>query len=148
MVTMLEPELAEKGATLETILKTPEGWRILTCIQCGTCAGTCPYGEFMDYPPRRIISMLRRGRIEEVFRSDSMLRCVACYSCMTKCPRGIRLSDVLLPLVKEQTLAIGTGATVARGWASLDVSLQRSNRKGGGLSETGTTLSVGLTVRP
>jgi Fe-S oxidoreductase len=58
----------------------------------------------MQYTPRRIINMLRRGFIEEVFKSDSMLRCVACYACMAKCPRGIRLSDVLLPLVKEQTL--------------------------------------------
>lgn len=104
MAVMLEPELEQKGSTLETILQTPDGRRILTCIQCGTCAGTCPYGEYMDFPPRRIINMLRRGRIEEVFKSDSMLRCVACYACMTKCPRGIRLSDVLLPLVKEQTL--------------------------------------------
>ncbi len=104
MVAMLEPDLCEKSTTLETVLQTPEGRRILTCIQCGTCAGTCPYGEHMDFPPRRLINMLRRGFIEEVFKSDSMLRCVACYSCMSKCPRGIRLSDVLLPLVKEQTL--------------------------------------------
>ena len=104
MAVMLEPELEHKGTTLETLLQTPDGKRILTCIQCGTCAGTCPYGEYMDFPPRRIINMLRRGRIEEVFKSDSMLRCVACYACMSKCPRGIRLSDVLLPLVKEQTL--------------------------------------------
>lgn len=104
MVAMLEPELCEKGATIETVLETPEGKRILSCIQCGMCAGTCPYGEYMDFPPRRIINMLRRGFIEEVFKSDSMLRCVACYACMSKCPRGIRLSDVLLPLVKEQTL--------------------------------------------
>ena len=104
MVAMLEPELCEKGATIETVLDTPEGKRILSCIQCGMCAGTCPYGEYMDFPPRRIINMLRRGFIEEVFKSDSMLRCVACYACMSKCPRGIRLSDVLLPLVKEQTL--------------------------------------------
>jgi dimethylglycine catabolism B len=104
MVAMLEPELCEKDATLETVLETPEGKRILSCMQCGMCAGTCPYGEYMDYPPRRIINMLRRGFIEDVFKSDSMLRCVACYACMSKCPRGIRLSDVLLPLVKEQTL--------------------------------------------
>ncbi len=91
--------------TLERIADFPEGRRIFTCIQCGTCAGTCPYGEYMDFPPRRIINMLRRGRIDEVFKSDSMLRCVACYACMSKCPRGIRLSDILLPLVKEQTLA-------------------------------------------
>jgi Fe-S oxidoreductase len=104
MAVLLEPELEQKGSTLETLLQTPDGKRILTCIQCGTCAGACPYGEYMEFPPRRIINMLRRGRIEEVFKSDSMLRCVACYACMTKCPRGIRLSDILLPLVKEQTL--------------------------------------------
>lgn len=104
MSHMLEPEILERGTSLDTLLATPEGKRILTCIQCGTCAGTCPYGEYMEYPPRRIINMLRRGFIDEVFKSDSMLYCVACYACMSKCPRGIRLSDVLLPLVKEQTL--------------------------------------------
>jgi Fe-S oxidoreductase len=104
MVAPIEVESCEKNTTLETLIATPEGRRILTCIQCGTCSGTCPYGEHMDFTPRRIINMLRRGFIDEVFRSDSMLKCVACYSCMAKCPRGIRLSDVLLPLVKEQTL--------------------------------------------
>jgi Fe-S oxidoreductase len=59
----------------------------------------------MDYPPRRMIAMLRAGRIEEVFRSDGLLACVACYACMAKCPRGIRLTEVLLPLMKEQALA-------------------------------------------
>jgi len=88
--------------TLETLAKTPEGRRVLTCIQCGMCAGTCPYGEYMDYPPRRIIALLRIGEIEEVFRSESLLNCVACYSCMAQCPRGIRLTEVLLPLIKEE----------------------------------------------
>jgi Fe-S oxidoreductase len=57
----------------------------------------------MAYPPRRIIGMLRAGLIEEVFSSDSLLNCVACYACLAKCPRDIRLTEVLLPLVKEQT---------------------------------------------
>jgi len=88
--------------TLETLWETPEGRKILTCIQCGACAGTCPYGDVMEYPPRRIIGMLRAGRIEDVFHSESLLQCVACYACMAKCPRGIRLTEVLLPLIKEQ----------------------------------------------
>jgi len=51
-------------------------------------------------------------------------------------------------VVKEKTIAVGGQLTVARGWASLDVSLQRSTRTAGGVSERGTGLSVGLTVRP
>ena len=88
--------------TLENLFEHPEGRRVLTCIQCGMCAGTWPYGEVMDYPPSRIINMLRAGELEKVFRSDSLLSCVASYACMAKCPRGIRLTEVLLPLVKEQ----------------------------------------------
>jgi Fe-S oxidoreductase len=102
MVAMLEPEVCEEGVTLESLLGTPEGKRILSCIQCGMCAGTCPYGEYMDYPPRQIINMLRAGFLEEVFASDSLLNCVACYACLAKCPRKIRLTEVLLPLVKER----------------------------------------------
>ena len=88
--------------TLENLTKTPEGRLVLTCIQCGTCAGTCPYGDHMDYPPRRIIALLRLGELEEVFNSESLLNCVACYSCMAQCPRGIALTEVLLPLMKEE----------------------------------------------
>ncbi len=97
-------DLAGSQLTLDNLSGFPEGRRVLTCIQCGTCAGTCPYGEVMDYPPRRIIGMLRAGELAEVFASESLLNCVACYACQAKCPRGINLTEVLLPLVKQQVL--------------------------------------------
>jgi len=90
--------------TLDNLLETPDGRKLLSCIHCGVCAGTCPYGEEMDFPPRRIIGMLREGFIEEVLASESLLKCVTCYACHAKCSRGLRLTDVLLPLVKEQAL--------------------------------------------
>jgi Fe-S oxidoreductase len=93
---------AHREISFENLLEFPEGKPLLTCIQCGVCAGTCPYGEVMQYPPRRIINMLRAGLLEEVFSSDSLLKCVTCYACLAKCPRNIRLTEVLLPLVKEQ----------------------------------------------
>ncbi len=104
MVAPFESGVVDKSTTLETLLETPAGKRMMSCIQCGTCAGTCPYGEYMQFVPRMVINMLRGGFIDEVIKSDSLLRCVACYACMAKCPRGIRLTDVLLPLVKEQVL--------------------------------------------
>lgn len=102
MVAPNETLLCEPELTLDNLLETPEGHRIMSCIQCGLCAGTCPYGEHMAYPPRQIINMLRAGLIDDVFHSDSLLNCVACYACLAKCPRKIRLTEVLLPLVKEQ----------------------------------------------
>ncbi len=93
------------GITLDTLPQFPEGKELYTCIQCGTCSGTCPYGDVMEYPPRKMIAMLRAGMSEKVFTSDSLLFCVACYACMAKCPRHIPLTEILLPLMKEQTLA-------------------------------------------
>ena len=90
--------------TLDGLLASPLGRPLLSCIQCGTCAGTCPYGDVMRYTPRRLIGMLREGFIEEVIAGDDLLTCVTCYDCWAKCPRGLRLTDVLLPLVKEQVL--------------------------------------------
>ncbi len=105
MATVIEDDLSSCPTSLENLLAFPEGRKLLTCIQCGVCAGTCPYGDIMEYPPRKIILMLRSGLIDKVFNSDSLLACVACYACMAKCPRGIRLTEILLPLMKEQTLA-------------------------------------------
>lgn len=50
--------------------------------------------------------------------------------------------------VSETMLAGGAGVTFARGWATFDATVQRASRKGGGLKESATILSVGLTVRP
>jgi Fe-S oxidoreductase len=96
-----EPQLHD--AELETLYDSVEGQKIRTCIQCGICAGTCPHAEYMEYPPRKLIAMLRAGLIDEVIESESLVKCIACYSCMVKCPRGIKLTELLLPLVKEKT---------------------------------------------
>lgn len=75
--------------------KTPEGAKLKECIQCGTCSGSCPVAKSMDYTPRKIISMLRAGRIEEVLKSDTAWMCASCYSCTVRCPAGIKYTDFL-----------------------------------------------------
>ena len=124
--------LLTKDITLEKLSRTPEGRRVFTCIQCGTCVGTCPHGEYMDYPPRRIIRMFRDGLMEEVFMSDSILKCVTCYACTAKCPRDIRLTDVLLPLVKEQAIIRLPNIP-----AELQKSLEYTYRYGNPMGESG-----------
>jgi Fe-S oxidoreductase len=133
--------------SLETLCQTPEGKRLLSCIQCGTCAGTCPHGEYMDYPPRRIIKMLEEGLLEEVFKSDSLLKCVSCFACEAKCPRDISLTDVLLPLVKEQVLARAPELP-----AELQKSLENMQRYGNPMGESprkrsAWTKAAGVPVR-
>jgi Fe-S oxidoreductase len=99
--TVLATDQGE-ALSLEHLFDVPAGRRALSCLQCGTCTATCPYGDLMEYPPRRIVALLREGMVQRVIQSESLLMCVACYACMAKCPRGIELTEVLLPLVKEQ----------------------------------------------
>ncbi|MDH7501971.1 MAG: (Fe-S)-binding protein [Verrucomicrobiota bacterium] len=131
MAGVAEAAVVDRTTTLQTLLDTPAGRRMLTCIQCGTCAGTCPYGDYMEFSPRLVINMLRRGFIDEVIKSDSLLRCVACYACTAKCPRNIRLTDVLLPLVKEQVLMNNTQMP-----AEFQKSLENMHRYGNPMGES------------
>ena len=124
-------ETGTRELTLENLRETPEGHEINSCMQCGTCAATCPHGEVMDYSPRMIIAMLQAGLIEEVFKRPSLLNCVSCYACMAKCPRGIKLTEVLLPLVKEQMFA-----HMAEVPAELQKALQNTLRYGNPMGES------------
>lgn len=83
------------------------GQQLSSCIQCGTCSGTCPVSDYMDLTPRRIIAMVREGFRREVLQSATIWLCASCYSCTVECPRQIKLTDVMYALKQE---AIREGA--------------------------------------
>jgi hypothetical protein len=55
--------------TVDELLQTDEGRKVLACVHCGVRPGTSPYGDVMCDPPRRIRSMLRAGMLEKVSAS-------------------------------------------------------------------------------
>jgi quinone-modifying oxidoreductase, subunit QmoC len=77
------------------------GEKMFSCIQCGTCSGTCPVSHYMDFTPRRIIAMIREGFKEEVLNSVTIWLCASCYSCTCECPREIKITDVMYALKQE-----------------------------------------------
>ncbi len=89
-------ELAEEF--LADFLRHPEGEKLKLCIQCGTCSGSCPTSEFMDYTPRQIIAAVRAGLLDRVLNSNTIWVCSSCYSCTVRCPQGIRLTDAMYEL--------------------------------------------------
>ena len=74
------------------------GERVSACYQCGTCSGSCPTAVLMDYNPRRMLHMLRLGQGERVLHSRAIWLCTSCYSCTSRCPREIKISDAILGL--------------------------------------------------
>lgn len=76
----------------------PDGQKLKTCLQCGTCSGTCPVSYAMDITPRQLVAMFRAGMIEEILNSRTIWVCASCYSCTVRCPAGIRVTDTIYAL--------------------------------------------------
>ena len=70
----LEKEVSVNQAFWNSLREIPEGDRFQQCIQCGTCAGVCPYGRWMQTTPRKIIAALRMNEFEEMLASDTAWR--------------------------------------------------------------------------
>ncbi len=67
----MDPALNSDPFLTEVINATPGGEALLTCLQCGTCSGSCPSGPDMDYSPRKIFALIRAGERDEVLRSNT-----------------------------------------------------------------------------
>ena len=99
---------------LDEVKATPGGEHILACIQCGTCTGSCPMAANMEYPPRKIIAMIRAGMRDEVLSSNSMWFCLSCYMCTARCPRGVKPTEIahaLESLANQRGFRIGGTST-------------------------------------
>ena len=66
---------------INEVCSIPGGEAIRSCIQCGICTGSCPTADKWDFPPRRVIAMVRAGLREELLSSNSMWFCASCYTC-------------------------------------------------------------------
>ena len=76
------------------------------CMKCGTCSGTCPAYDEMEYPPHQFVSMVEKGQIKKLMESKSIYRCLSCFACLERCPRSVEpaklVEAVRLLVIREQ----------------------------------------------
>lgn len=59
------------------------------CMKCGKCSGTCPAYNEMEYHPHQFVSMVESSDIEPLLNSESLYKCLSCFACVDRCPRGV-----------------------------------------------------------
>ncbi|WP_295384770.1 4Fe-4S dicluster domain-containing protein [uncultured Thiodictyon sp.] len=72
-----------------------DGEWVKMCMQCGVCAGSCPFGPHWEHPPQEIFMMIRAGKRDEVLKSDAMWMCTSCYNCVVRCPRKLPITQIM-----------------------------------------------------
>ena len=75
--------------------RVEEGEWVKMCMQCGVCAGSCPFGAHWEHSPQKLFMMIRAGKREEVLTSDSMWMCTSCYNCVVRCPRKLPITHIM-----------------------------------------------------
>ncbi|RLE10946.1 MAG: disulfide reductase [Candidatus Aminicenantes bacterium] len=71
------------------------GQNLLACYQCGKCSAGCPAVSDMDLLPNQIIRYAQLGLKEELLNSKSIWVCASCMTCNVRCPRGIKIAEVI-----------------------------------------------------
>ena len=65
------------------------------CMKCGKCSATCPAYDEMEYHPHQFVAMVENGDIEPLLASDSLYKCLSCFACIDRCPRGVEPAKVV-----------------------------------------------------
>ncbi|GAI09389.1 unnamed protein product [marine sediment metagenome] len=68
---------------------------IYACYQCGKCSAGCPSISEMDISPCEIIRLVQLGQEKEVLNSKTIWICSSCFTCVTRCPKGVDLAKVM-----------------------------------------------------
>jgi heterodisulfide reductase subunit C len=143
--TMVQAPPAETSF-IDEVCSVPGGESIHSCIQCGVCTGSCPTANKWDYPPRRVIAMVRAGLREELLSSNSMWFCASCYTCTVRCPRDIKPADIMHAL---EVISIRSGLSTQRSRTPVMYRCFMDSAKGNGrVYELGMMIKLFLKTNP
>ena len=78
----------------EQILRM-SGVNPLKCMRCGKCSGTCPSYDEMEYHPHQFVYMVETGDINALIQSKSIYKCLSCFACVDRCPRGVEPAKLI-----------------------------------------------------
>ena len=76
-------------------IKEISGVNPLKCMKCGKCSASCPNFDNMDIPPHLFVSYVQNENIEALMQSKSLEKCLSCFACVERCPRGVKPGQLI-----------------------------------------------------
>jgi Fe-S oxidoreductase len=63
------------------------------CWQCGLCSASCPWNTVRTFMTHRMICQSRYGLVD--LEDEDWWLCSTCNLCVSRCPRGVGITDVI-----------------------------------------------------
>ena len=64
------------------------------------------FHDEMEYHPHQFVYMVETGDIEPLLKSESLYKCLTCFACVDRCPRGVQPAKVVeavrLEVIRQQ----------------------------------------------
>ena len=97
--------MSHSNNATEQVLRS-SGVDVRKCMRCGKCTATCPAFDEMEYHPHQFVYMVEKGEIEKLAASPSIYKCLSCFACVDRCPRGVEpaklVEAVRLAVIRRQ----------------------------------------------
>ena len=97
--------MSHSNNATEQVLRS-SGVDVRKCMRCGKCTATCPAFDEMEYHPHQFVYMVEKGEIEKLAASPSIYKCLSCFACVDRCPRGVEpaklVEAVRLAVIRKQ----------------------------------------------
>ena len=97
--------MSHSNNATEQVLRSA-GVDVRKCMRCGKCTATCPAFDEMEYHPHQFVYMVEKGEIEKLAASPSIYKCLSCFACVDRCPRGVEpaklVEAVRLAVIRQQ----------------------------------------------
>lgn len=94
-----------KDNVTERVLRI-SGVNARRCMKCGKCSASCPSYDEMEYHPHQFVYMVESGDVEPLLNSPSIFKCLTCFACVDRCPRGVEpaklVEAIRLEVIREQ----------------------------------------------
>lgn len=87
--------MQNKDQRLKEQILRMSGVNPLKCMRCGKCSATCPAYDEMEYHPHQFVYMVEKGNIAELMNSKSIYKCLSCFACVDRCPRGVEPAKLI-----------------------------------------------------
>ncbi|HNQ63659.1 MAG TPA: (Fe-S)-binding protein [Syntrophorhabdaceae bacterium] len=69
--------------------------RVLACMQCGKCTGSCPEAGIT---PFNIRMLMRKRQFKNIIDESLPWYCTSCGACTIRCPRDVKPSEVIIEM--------------------------------------------------